>query len=305
MPSAVIGSGPIGFTDNEGKQQFIPLSQLYFDDYGEVKVTGENELPYSANKKVVDALLKNLVAGGFLKSAPTPTLPPKPAFVMKAAIPGAKGNTIQVTFSNFRNIPTGLPPVNISTFDAEIIAKATYSNLSFDPELPSFIGKVLGVGATPGISPGLVRVKEPAPKDKEIQPEAISTPQALQSPTVAGEKKFSRVVPKKDLPSDPAFTLEAWKEGADGQNIKITLIPDVHSPPQTFTLVVEWTQPKIINIALTELPLKLAGEGFVIEVSPPPEDPKSYGIPAPGTIVLSGGADAQDAVPAEKVVFSR
>jgi hypothetical protein len=128
-------------------------------------------LPYSANqKKVVDALLKNLVAGGFLKSAPT--LPPKPAIVIKAAIPGAKGNTIQVTFSNFSNIVAGKPTAK-TTFDAEIIAKATYSNLSFNPESASFIGKVLGVGATPGISPGLVRVKEPAPSTA-IEPEAIT-----------------------------------------------------------------------------------------------------------------------------------
>jgi hypothetical protein len=292
MPSAVIGSGPIGFTDEKGNQQFIPLSQLYFDDYGEVTVKGK--LPDSANPKVVNALLKNLVAGGFLKSAPT--LPPKPAIVIKAAIPGAKGNTIQVTFSKIVAGTTTAGP----TFDAEIIAKATYSNLSFNPNFPSFIGKVLGIGATPGISPGLVRVKEPAPSTA-IEPEAI-TFKALHTPdALATEKKYLLVL-KKGIDKEPDLTLEAWKEGADGENIKIT-ISEVDSTPQTFTLVVEWTQPKIINIALTQLPSKLAGEGFVIKVSPP--EGESFGIPAPGTIVLSGGADAQDAVPAEKVVFSR
>lgn len=301
MPSAVIGSGPIGFTDTNGQQQFIPLSQLYFDDYGEVTVkagvVGIN------NQTVVGALLKNLVAGGFLK--PAPTLPPKPAIVIKAAIPGAKGNTIQVTFSNFRNIATGTPP-DSPIFDAEIIAKATYSNLSLDPNSASFIGKVLGVGATPGISPGLVRVKGPAPTDKTIQPKAISTPEALEAPTLPAEKKYFRVVPKEGKPSETAFTLEAWKEGDDGKNIKITLIPDVNSTTQTFTLVVEWAQ-QIPDITRVNLALKLAGEEgkeFVIKVSPP-EGANSFGIPAPGTIVLSGGTDARDALPAEKVAFSR
>jgi hypothetical protein len=296
MPSAVIGSGPIGFTDKEGNQQFIPLSQLYFDDYGKVTVKGGQ---LGENNEVVDALLKNLVAGGFLKSAPT--LPPKPAIVIKAAIPGAKGNTIQVTFSNFRNIPTGKPPVNITTFDAEIIAKATYSNLSSDPISTSFIGKVLGVGATPGISPGLVRVKQPAPNTQIQQPKAIKTSTKLGQSNPSVERNFF-VVQQEGTASDPAFTLEAWKGGADGQNIEIA-IPDVNPGDKTFTLVVEWTQPKIVEIALTELPSKLAGLGFVITVSPP--EGESFGIPAPGTIVLSGGADAQDAVPAEKVVFSR
>jgi hypothetical protein len=295
MPSAVIGSGPIGFTDTKGHQQFIPLSQLYFNDVGEV-IVKEGPL-YNDNKGVVDALLKNLVAGGFLKSAPT--LPPKPAIVIKAAIPGAKGNTIQVTFSNFSNIVADLPTAN-TTFDAEIIAKATYSNLSLDPSSTSFSGKVLGVGATPGISPGLVRVKEPPPKTA-IEPEDIST--ALNA-LGSAEKNCSFVVPTKGNSSQPAFTLEAWKEGADGQNIKIT-ISEVDSKTKTFTLVVEWAQ-KITTIGLNNLPSKLAGDKdkeFVIKVSPP--EGESFGIPAPGTIVLSGGTDAQDAVPAEKVVFSR
>jgi hypothetical protein len=298
MPSAVIGSGPIGFTDNQGKQQFIPLSQLYFDDDGNVTVkagvVGEK------NQGAVNALLKNLVAGGFLKSAPT--LPPKPAIVIKAAIPGAKGNTIQVTFSKFSNIVADLPTAK-TTFDAEIIAKATYSNLSVDPSSTSFIGKVLGVGATPGISPGLVRVKAPASNTPIQQPKAItSTALSLQDST---ETNYYHVVPSQGDSSKPAFTLEAWKEGVDGQNIKITLIPDVNSTLQTFTLVVEWAQ-KISPIGLNNLPSKLAGDQdkeFVIKVSPP--EGESFGIPAPGTIVLSGGADARDAVPAEKVVFSR
>jgi hypothetical protein len=53
MPKVVIGSGPIGFTDRQGKQQSIPLSLLYFDN-GVVKA---DKWPrYSDNAAVVDAL---------------------------------------------------------------------------------------------------------------------------------------------------------------------------------------------------------------------------------------------------------
>jgi hypothetical protein len=62
---------------------------------------------------------------------------------------------------------------------------------------------------------------------------------------------------KEGIDTEPDFTLEAWKEGADGQNIKIA-IADVNPGAKTFTLVVESTQPKIVKIALTDLPSKLA-----------------------------------------------
>jgi hypothetical protein len=292
MPSAVLGSGPIGFTDTNGKQQSIPLSLLYFDN-GLVKA---DKWPlYSANTAVVDALLKSLVAGEFLKPAPAP--PPKPAMVLKAAIPGIRGNTIQVTFSN---IVAGATPPTSTTFEAEITAKATYSGLSFNPASLSFVGKVLGVGATLGTSPGLVRVKEPAPSTA-VLPKAITTSTQLAGGGVSAKSSLSVA----GDPSGTAFTLEAWKDGAEGNNIKIT-IPDVNSEAQTFTLVVEWTQPKITSIALSELPSKLAGlagKEFVIEVSKP-EGATDFGIPALGTITLSGGADATGALPAGAVAFS-
>jgi hypothetical protein len=286
MPSAVLGSGPIGFTDTNGKQQSIPLSLLYFDN-GLVKA---DKWPlYPANTAVVDALLKSLVAGEFLKPAPAP--PPKPAIILKAAIPGIRGNTIQVTFSN---IVAGATPPTSTTFEAEITAKAIYSALSFDPNSPSFIGKVLGVEVS-GTSPGLVRVKQPAPSTA-VPPKTIT----ISKPLVReGASPRSSLSVDGD-PSGTAFTLEAWKEGADGDNIKIA-IPDVDSVAQTFTLVVEWIQPKITSIALTDLPSKLAGTEFVIQVSQP--EGADFGIPSPGTIVLSGGVNATGALPAGAVAF--
>lgn len=290
MPSAVVGSGPISFTDSNGNQQSIPLSLLYFENS---TVKADKWLPYNANKAVVDALLKDLVTGEFLKPAPTP--PPKQAIVLKAAFPGAKGNTIQVTFSN---IVAGSSPPTSTTFDAEIAAKFTYSGLSFEPGSPSFIGKVLDIGATSGTSPGLVRVKEPAPTTA-TQPKAITTSKPLMG---GGASAKSSLIVDGD-PSGTAFTLEAWKDGADGDNIKIS-IPDVNAGAKTFTLVVEWTQPKITSITLADLSAgtKLQGEKLVIEVSKP--EGTDFGIPTPGTIVLNGGVDATGALPAGAIAFS-
>jgi len=289
MAKAVIGNGPIGFTDTNGKQQSIPLSLLYFDN-GVVKANKWGL--YEDNKAVVDALLKSQVAGEFLK--PAPASPPKPAMILKAAIPGAKGNTIQVTFSN---IVAGATPPASSTFDAEITAKATYAGLSFEPESPSFIGKVLGVGAKPGTSPGLVRVKEPAPS-AAIQPKAFTTSKKLTDG--GGSPKFSLSVDTET--TGKTLDLEAWKDGAAGDNIQVS-IPAVNPGAKTFTLVVEWTQPKITSIKLTDLPagVKLQGVDFVVEVSPPAG---GFGIPTPGTIALSGGVDATGALPAGAVAFS-
>ena len=297
MPSTVIGNGPISFTDNNGTQQSIPLSLLYFDN-GVVRADKWTLYSDPDNMAIVDALLKNLVVGEFLK--PAPAQPPKPAIALKASIPGTKGNTIQVIFSN---IVAGSSPPTSTTFDAEISAKATYPGLSFDPVSPSFVGKVLGVGATSGTSPGLVRVKEPAPVTA-TPPKAITTSKALTSGGASAKSSLS-------VDGDPpgtAFTLEAWKDGVDRNNIKISIPDTVNPEAKTFTLVVEWTQPKITSIAPKDLPPKLEGkkpegEKFVIEVSKL-KDAADFGIPAPGTIVLSGGADATGALPAGAVAFS-
>ncbi|PZV10025.1 MAG: hypothetical protein DCF22_17510 [Leptolyngbya sp.] len=292
MPSAVLGSGPIGFTDTNGKQQSIPLSLLYFDN-GLVKA---DKWPlYPANTAVVDALLKSLVAGEFLKPAPAP--PPKPAMVLKAAIPGTRGNTIQVTFSN---IVAGATPPTSTTFEAEITAKATYAALSLDPDSPSFIGKVLGVEA-PGTSPGLVQVKKPAPA--KTTPTPLPKVITTSKPLAGGGASAKSSLSVDSDPSGTAFTLEAWKDGVEGDNIKIT-IPDVNSGTKTFTLVVEWTQAKITSITLANLPSKLQGKKFVIEEVLKPEGAADFGIPALGTIVLNGGADATGALPAGAVAFS-
>jgi hypothetical protein len=142
----------------------------------------------------------------------------------------------------------------------------------------------------------LVRVKEPIPATA-TQPQAIATPE----PLTGGSDSVKSSLAIAGDPSGTAFTLEAWKNGTEGDNIQVS-IANVDAAAKTFTLTVEWTQPKIPAIALTDLPAKLEGNQFAIAVSKPEDS--DFAIPAPGTISLSGGADATEARPATAVAFS-
>jgi hypothetical protein len=285
MTSTVIGNGPIGFTDKDGNQKFIPLSSLYFEG-SEIKVVSSQL--YTKNKLTVDAVLKNLIDGGFLTAGANP--PPKPALVLKAAIPGAAGNSITVTFSN---IVVNLNTPGNSTFDATITAKETYSGLSFDSNSSSFIKKVLGTETIIASSPGLVRAKDS---------DAPTQPTDKQSYTLAGGGVGkSHVDITGTSPGPTAFTVEAWKVGSEGDNITIK-ISEVDAIAKTFTLIVEFKPQLITGIKLTDLPDKLAGSGFVITVAKP--DSGAYAIPALGTVILGGGADAKAASTATAIAVA-
>ncbi|MEH2236641.1 hypothetical protein [Nostoc sp.] len=276
MTSTVIGNGPIGFTDKDGNQRFIPLSSLKVEG-SEINLVSSQL--YTKNKLIVDAVLKNLIDGGFLTPGANP--PPKPALVLKAAIPGAAGNTIQVTFSNIvidRDTPAN------TTFDATITAKEIYSGLSFDSNSSSSIKKVLGTETIIASSPGLVRAKD---TDTPTQPTD------KQSYTLAGGGVGkSHVDITGTSPGPTAFTVEAWKVGSEGDNITIK-ISEVDAIAKTFTLVAEFKPQLIAGIKLADLPGKLAGSDFVITVAKP--DNANYAIPARGTVILGGGADAKAA----------
>lgn len=285
MPSQVLGSGPIGFTDANGNQKFIPLSALDFVN-GEVKA---DKWPfYKANKSLVDALLKDLVAGGFLISGTS--APSTPAMLLEAAISGNLGNQIQVNFSNI--VVDSSTPAN-STFDCSITAKDTYTDLSLDSNSSSFVKKVLGTETTAGSLPSLVRVKDAG---------TLSLPKSG-SYVLAGGGDAAKA--SKAIDSDPsgtAFTLEAWNNGSDGQYITAT-VSQVDAAAKTFTLVVEWKQPTIQGIKVADLPNKLSGNGLVLKVSQPKGG--NFAIPAAGTIILSGGADAKAATKASAIAIAQ
>jgi hypothetical protein len=284
MPSQVLGSGPIGFTDGNGNQRFIPLSALNFVNR-EIKV--DNWSLYTTNKTLVDALLKDLVEGGFL--LPGTEAPIKPAMLIESAISGAAGNHIQVTFSNI--VVDSTTPAN-STFDCTITAKDTYSGLSLDFTSSSFIKKVLGTETITGIIPSLVHLKD---ADKPSLPQ-----KGIYDLTGGGDNtKASKAIDGD--PSGTAFTLESSKNGSDGQYIRATVADNPTA--QNLTLVVEWKQPVIKGIKVADLPNKLSGNGLVLKVSKP--EGANFAIPTAGTIILSGGADAKVATTASAIAIAQ
>ena len=287
MSTQVIGSGPIGFTNSDGNQVFIPLSALYFDAGGQIKA--DKWSSYTAkNKSTVDVLLKELVEGGFL--LPVAESPMKPAMLIKAAISGAIGNHIQVVFSKI--VVDSITPAN-STFDSTITVKDTYVGMSFDSTSSSFIKKVLGTETIAGIISSLVHVKD------------ADTPSLPKQGSYVLTGGGAAVKASKAIDGDPsgtAFTLEAWKNGADGQYITAT-ISQVDATAKTFTLVIEWKQPVITGIKAADLPTKLVGDGLVLKVSQ--SGGANFAIPVLGSIILSGGADTKAATKASAIAIAQ
>jgi hypothetical protein len=280
MPSQVIGNGPVGFTDSTGNQKFIPLSALEFLDG---QISAEKWPLYSQNKAIVDALLADLVEHGFLRAGPSP--PAKPAMVLQAAVPGAAGNTIQVTFSKFN---TSDP--NNTTFEATITSTDIYPELSWDDVSPAFITTVLGTDTLIGTHSGLIRVKDAS---NSSQPKIKSY--SLTTNGNSAPKAFAEI---EGDPAGTAFTVEAWKAGDEGKSITVT-ISEVDSGTKTFTLEVKLNHT-ITGIKM--LPKDLEGSGIFLEVKKPGVG--DFATPAPGTVELRGGSDAKAAVRATTTILA-
>ena len=281
---SVLGNGPIGFTDSNGNQKFIPLSALEFLD-GNINV--KNWPPYDANeniKNIVDALLDELVDNAFLRPGSSP--PPKPAMVLEAAVPGAFGNKIQVEFS--------LSDTSEPTLNATIMAQDSYEGLSYDstpPTSPAFIKNVLGTGTLTGTRPTLIRVKDT---------ETPSQPKEGSYLLTGGDSSTKSFTGIDGDPTGTAFTAEAWKEGSEGNNITVT-ISDLDADEETFTLEVKFER-SLTDIKLSDLPDELADDGIVLTVTAPDE---GFALPALGTIGLSGGSDPKAASPASATIVAQ
>ena len=65
----VLGASPVAFTDANGNQREIPLSQLFFDSNG---INATNWPPYYTYKSIVDPWLGFLVAQGLLSPGAVP-----------------------------------------------------------------------------------------------------------------------------------------------------------------------------------------------------------------------------------------
>ena len=279
--TAALTNGPIGFTDAQGKQIFIPLSVIYFDTAGAIKV--DQWPPYKANKvnkTAVDAWLQYLSQSGVIVPDTAPA--PKAAMLIKSKDPGTAGNSIHLAFSNITLDANN--PGN-STLDATLSETNTYTGLK-----PSTIAGVIGTDApTVGSQSGLVHLKgltaTALPKNGDYQ---LTGGTAV----VAATKDID-----KNSGSGAAFTVEAKRVGADGSNTKVT-IKDVDTAAGTFTLIASWTKT-LTGVKVSDI---AAGCAYEVEISAPPGG--VLAAPVAGTITLSGGADTQAATPASTVVLA-
>jgi len=274
-----IGNSPVLFTDDGGKQVSIPLSVLQFDG---ATIKPDGWPPYSslssAEKQTITDWLNRLVQSGVI--APNPVPPPSAALVLTAQDPGATGNNIQVVFSKI--VPDTTTPGNTKT-DIAVSETDTYTGLT-----PATIGGVLGVGTTAGQRPGLVHVKTAG---------AFVLPKAGDYTLAGGNGGKASKDIDKNSGAGAAFTLEAKRDGADGNSIKVT-IKDVDATGQTFTLVAAWTK-SAAGVKLSDITTSF---GFLIKADPP-----SGGVfapPAPTTVVLVGGADSTGAIGAKATVMA-
>ena len=136
-----LGGSPVAFTDADGNQREIPLSQLYFDDHG---INASNWPPYYSYKPIVDPWLAWLVAQGLVFAGTEAA--GKPALVIAAREKGAAGNAISVTFAN----PTPNADPKAATVDVTVTARQSWS-LLIAASLESVLGTGPGTGARPGL----------------------------------------------------------------------------------------------------------------------------------------------------------
>ena len=260
-----LGGSPVAFTDINGNQREIPLSQLYFDTHG---INATNWPPYYSYKPTVDSWLAYLVAQGLLVPGTQPA--GKPALVIAAREAGAAGNAVTVTFAN----PTPNADPKAATVDVTVTARQSWSLLT-----ATSLETVLGTGPTTGTQPGLVFLTGPAPAAGTIPVEG--TVKATGSPA-----EFA--IPKQG--DGTAFTLEALfnsdADAADAALLTVT-VADVDAALGSFSLIVDWTKSQKA-VSLDDL---LNKNPFAFLVSFAAPDGGLIGPPNAGTIALQGGAD--------------
>lgn len=285
----VVGSGPIAFTTKDGSFKLIPLSYFYFDANKKLQSTWPE---YNTYKDELGLWLNYLVNTGALKPGATP--PPKQAMVIQAQDAGAAGNNIKVTFKNI----VVDPDADKTTFDATITETDTYEGLT-----PDSIKAVLDA------KPGLVHIKDGEPP---------SLPKEGTYTLTQGAKNKMAFAKVDGTDSNPtAFFVEAKKKGKGGNRMKV-IISEVNSEAKTFTLTAVWTQdvPGIRRVDLPDTlappdegPEDTAGTPYEIKVSKPNISASNpggdpYEVPAPGTVILSGGAEKMEAKYASGTIFT-
>ena len=265
IPATV--NGPIELMDNNGKLLSLSISDVFFNN-GSVSAKGAI---YTANQTLFDPFLKHLVTTGFIQPGPAPAT--KPVMVLKAKTPGANGNAIGVQFTNFSSDAD-------PKFDATVSESETYTGLT-----GATIQSILGTSASNGKRRGLIFVPGAAPAA------TVDPNPGVYTLAIAGAATAATADIPLNTGAGTAFTVQAKGDGDDG-SLTTAEIKDLDTTAHTFTVVAKWSKT-----AAQVLPAGLATAfAYEVDVAAPPGG--SLGTPAPGSAVLSGGADASDAVAA-------
>ena len=269
MATSVLGTAPVFYTDTNGRQISIPLSDLQFNGTAIITTSWPSYSSLQpADQTQLTAWLNQLAQSGVLTPDPTPA-PVVDAVVLTAKDPGLAGNNIQVTFTDV--VPDKVTPGNTKA-SITVSETETYAGLT-----PDTLAAVLGAG-------GLVHLKGAGP---------YTLPKNGDYPLANGNGgKATQDVAKNTGPG-VAFTLEARDSGADGNSIVAT-ISDVDAGSQKFTLTAIWKTAKIDTLANMS-----TNFGYLIKADVPIG---GFAPPAPGVVTLAGGADAQAATNAKAVV---
>jgi hypothetical protein len=261
--TSLVGNGPVEITTATGDLIAVPLAAFFLDGSGNPQLSGAL---YQAHQAALIARVKDLIAQNLVGAATSPV--PPPVLVLTAVVPGAGGNEIQITFAS----PAVQDPNN-PTVDATLTHSATYTGLAKDT--------ILGA------------VGDGSAKDSHTEPVFLSTP-ATSLPAVGSyavdPTKGVLSVPDATDATKSAFGL-TFRNAPDPAATMTAVIPQSDPASNTFTLTVTWKK------TLTGLNAAALRTKFFPQVSgaaPPGAAPTDPGIPADGTVVLSGGADAQD-----------
>jgi hypothetical protein len=288
MPQvAAVGDGPIVYLSDAGQEVFLPLSDIVFDATGTAKSKTMTTTPPALAR-----WLAFLVAQGRL--SPEPVAAAGDAVTITASTPGAAGNNIVVTV-----VPAGAGLVDVTVTETD-----TYRGLTL-----ATIGGLLGFGTTPGSKPGMLLLTQavannaPDPAEgtvAEVTPPTDPPTWKVVGPTAAGPTA--------------SFTLKPRGTGSDKGTTTVTISavkPATTQPvtaATTFTLEVVWTRTVTgVGAAgvdtLAHIGTTFRDVEFVARAGEP--SPGAGGkVPRPGTVQLTGGAEAQSATPATATLLA-
>jgi hypothetical protein len=260
-----LGTGPISFVDANFSQQELPLSAIFSSPNG--WDVSSSPVYTTANQPIIDALIKQLAAQGFLKAADDSldSSSSLPHVTISAAQKGAPGNSITLAFSN----------VNLSkgTFDVTATATETFPNLKpsgsatgTDPTV------VTALGNSAATATGLVFATD----GSGLMPASYSGPPGAVSDTATPT-------------AGTAFTLAATNsaDAADAALINVNVAPGT----TTFTVTVSWTKTATAQSFATLL-AATTPLSYLVTFS------GSSGPLPSGSVTLSGGQNASGANPA-------